>query len=113
MNMKNEKTLREICSEVGVSRRAVQGYEKAELVSASGKNKYGHLLYNKEAEKRIAEIKLYQDMGFKIKEIKVLINASDTERKIALQKRVLSMKEEQQKKERLIQRAHEMIAALE
>lgn len=111
--MKKDKTLREICSEVGVSRRAVQGYEKVGLVHASGRNKYGHLLYDKEAEKRIEEIKLYQDMGFKIKEIKTLMNASETERKVALQNRVLSMKEEQKKKERLIQRAYEMIAAME
>ena len=68
--MKKDKTLREICSEVGASRRAVQGYEKAGLVEASGRNKYGHLLYNEKAQKRIVEIKLYQDMGFKIREIK-------------------------------------------
>ena len=111
--MRKDKTLREICSEVGVSRRAVQGYEKAELVRASGRNKYGHLLYDKEAEKRIEEIKLYQDMGFKIKEIKALINSPEAERKVALQNRVLGMREEQKKKERLIQRAYEMIAAME
>lgn len=30
-----EMTLREVCSTVGISRRAVQGYEQASLVSAS------------------------------------------------------------------------------
>lgn len=30
-----EWTLREICEHTGVSRRAIQGYEKAELVSCS------------------------------------------------------------------------------
>ena len=35
---------REICETLGVSRRALQGYEKAGLVTASGRNKYGHLL---------------------------------------------------------------------
>ena len=111
--MKNEKTLREIHSELGVSRRAVQGYEKAELVRATGRNKYGHLLYDEEAQKRIAEIKLYQDMGFKVKEIKALIDAPGSERKEALQRRVSGMREEQKKKERLIRTACEMIAALE
>lgn len=34
-------TLREVCNAVGVTRRAVQCYEKEELVSSTGKNKYG------------------------------------------------------------------------
>ncbi len=111
--MKKDKTLREIYSEFGVSRRAVQGYEKAELVRASGRNKYGHLLYNEEAQKRIVEIKQYQDMGFTVKEIKTLIDASDAERKLALQNRLSGMKEEQEKREKLIVIVAEMIAALE
>ena len=111
--MKNDKTLREIHKELGVSRRAVQGYEKAELVRASGRNKYGHLLYNKEAQKRILEIRLYQDMGFKVKEVKTLIDAPEEERKLALQNRLSVMKEEQEKREKLMKIVSEMIAALE
>lgn len=34
-------TLREVCNKTGVSRRAIQGYEKVGLVLSSGKNKYG------------------------------------------------------------------------
>lgn len=36
-----DMTLREVCSTIGVSRRAVQGYEKEALVSATGKNSRG------------------------------------------------------------------------
>jgi DNA-binding transcriptional MerR regulator len=72
-------TLREICETLGVSRRALQGYEKAGLVTASGRNKYGHLLYDKDAEMRIAQIKFYQQLGFSIKEITMIIDAPDTE----------------------------------
>ena len=53
--MKMEKTLRQVCTELKVSRRAVQGYEKAGLVAASGKNKYGHLLYGEPERERILE----------------------------------------------------------
>ena len=49
-------TLREIHASYGISRRAVQGYEKANLVSASGKNEYGHLLYDTAAVNRIQKI---------------------------------------------------------
>jgi len=73
--MENCKTLNELHMELGVSRRAVQGYEKAGLVSASGKNKYGHLLYDEKAPERIARIKLFQQLGFSIKEIRTLMDA--------------------------------------
>ena len=36
--MKDTTTLSEVCSVLEVSRRAVQGYENAGLVSATGKN---------------------------------------------------------------------------
>ena len=69
-------TLREICETLGVSRRALQGYEKAGLVASTGRNKYGHLLYDEKARERIAEIKFYQQLGFSIKEISDIIDAS-------------------------------------
>ena len=43
-------TLREVCDSYGVSRRAVQGYEKAGLISASQKNERGYLLSASEDE---------------------------------------------------------------
>lgn len=72
-----EMTLREICNIVGVSRRAVQGYEESGLVISSGKNKYGYLLYDEAAVEKIRCIKQYQDFGFTVKEIKVLMTAAD------------------------------------
>ena len=44
-----QKTLREVCNMVGVTRRAIQGYEKIGFVASAGKNKYGYLLYDEEA----------------------------------------------------------------
>ena len=70
-----EMTLREVCNIVGVSRRAVQGYEEAGLVNSSGKSKYGYLLYDEAAVEKIRCIKQYQDFGFTVKEIKVLMTA--------------------------------------
>ncbi len=54
--MSKSKTLSELCSTLQVSRRAIQGYEKTGLVAASGKYKYGHLLYDAEAVERIRRI---------------------------------------------------------
>ena len=62
--MSSNKTLHELRDELGVTRRVIhdgiQGYEKAGLVSATGKNKYGHLLYNEKAQERIVQIRMYQ-----------------------------------------------------
>ena len=74
--MTSEKTLREVCESFDVTRRAIQGYERAGLVKATGKNKYGYLLYDEETQKLIARIRFYQKMGFSIKEIKTLMAAS-------------------------------------
>jgi DNA-binding transcriptional MerR regulator len=59
----------------GVSRRAVQGYEKEGLISACGKNLYGYLLYDEATQHRVSLIKMYQNFGFKVKDIKTLIDA--------------------------------------
>lgn len=70
-----EMTLREVCDVAKVSRRAIQGYESAGLVAATGKNGRGYLLYDENAQEKIKRIKLFQEMGFSIKEIKELLNA--------------------------------------
>ena len=79
-----EMTLREVCQSLGVSRRAVQGYEEAKLVSASSRTSSGYLLYDNSARERIKQIKLFQDMGFTIKEIVAIIDAPSEVRKAAL-----------------------------
>lgn len=109
--MESAKTLREVCTAFGVSRRAVQGYEKVGLVAATGKNKYGHLLYDEKTQKRIEQIKLYQEFGFRVREIVVLIDAPDTEVRAALEKQVLKLEADSQKTIALIEKAYELIDA--
>lgn len=104
-----DKTLHEVCEAFGVTRRAVQGYENAGLVSASGRNERGHLLYNEECQRRIQQIKFYRDMGFKVKEIKELLNASDSDLKEALEKQVRRLADEKEQKEILIEQVHVLI----
>lgn len=110
--MNELKTLQEICNELGVTRRAVQGYEKANLVSRVGKNKYGYLLFGDAERDRIKRIKLYQQFGFKIKEIKNLIDAPDCIVKEALERQVLILKKEQNELTALIECANMLITEL-
>lgn len=106
------KTLHELCDFIGISRRAIQGYEKAGLVSASSRNKYGHLLYDENAQKRIAQIKMYQEFGFTLKEIKELTDAPNPVLKAALERQVLHMKTKQVQIEILLQKAYDLIDTL-
>ena len=82
-----EMTLREVCRIIGVSRRAVQGYEKAKLVSATNRTSSGYLLYDDSARERIRRIKLFQEMGFSIKEIQIIIDGPSEVVKSALLER--------------------------
>lgn len=105
-------TLREICETLGVSRRTIQGYEKAGLVVSTGRNKYGHLLYDDTAKLRIAEIKFYQQLGFTIKEITVIIDAPNVVLKAALEQQVQKLKNEKTEIDELIEKANQIIARL-
>ena len=85
--------LREICELTGVTRRAVQGYEKEGLVRPSSKNKQGYLLYDQEAVVRIKEIKLFQERGFSLKEIKSFETLSREDYKFKLTQKASELEE--------------------
>ncbi len=105
----DDKTLREICEETGISRRAIQGYEEMGLVSATRKNERGYLLYNAEMEERIRQIKLFQEMRFSVKEIKDIIDAPKQELVSALENQIEKMKNEVEHIEKLIEVAEKII----
>lgn len=108
MKMDN-MTLREVCGAFGVSRRAVQGYEKAGLLSPSGRSERGHLLYDGKAQERIRQIKLFQQIGFSLKEIGDVIDAPLAFRKEALMKQLERLREEEKSIEILIAKVHRML----
>lgn len=63
-----DMTLAEVCKVADVTRRAVQGYEKAGLIIPTGKTSRGYLLYNTKTVERIKEIKWLQQLGFTLNE---------------------------------------------
>lgn len=107
-----EQTLRQMCAELKISRRSVQGYEKAGLVAPSGKNKYGYLLYGETERERIRLIRFYQQMEFRLREIRELMDADDSIKKEAFQAKILVLEEKQMDLQELIRKAREYIAAL-
>ena len=104
-----EKTLREVCKEISVSRRTIQGYEKAGLVRSSGRNARGYLLYDQVAQERIEKIRMYQEFGFPIKEIGKYIDADSCVLKPVLQTRLDKLKEERARLDRIILKVEKMI----
>ncbi len=74
--MKHFRTLKEVCNELRISRRAIQGYEARNLIAPVSRNKYGHLLYDEEMLKRIAFIRFNQKIGFSIDDISNFIDGS-------------------------------------
>ncbi len=107
-----EMTLREMCETLKVTRRAVQGYENAGLICASRKNQLGHLMCDAYSQERIRRIRLFQQLGFTIKEIKEIIDAPNEVLKEALEDRVERLKENKRYMDVLIGRAHELIETL-
>ena len=104
-------TLKEVCDHKGVTRRAVQGYEKAGLVKPIDKNKYGHLLYDDSAIKKIKEIKKYQDFGFSIKGIKGLQALPKVEYLEKLNSQLVLLQSEMQKLKTNIEELEQLIEA--
>lgn len=102
-------TLREVCDSLGVSRRTVQGYEKAGLVKPTGKTERGYLIYDEKTRERIREIRLFQEIGFSRKEIAQIIDASGNIRKEALERQLVRLKEKKEDVEVLIQEVYRLI----
>lgn len=87
-------TLREICDAIKVTRRAVQGYEKIGLVSASGRSDRGYLLYDERAFERIKQIRMFQDLGFTLKQIKEIIDMPNEQLKPIIEAQLEKRREE-------------------
>lgn len=107
-----QQTLRQMCAELKVSRRTVQGYEKAGLVTPSGRNKYGYLLYDEPERERIRLIRFYQQLGFPLKEMNPLLDAPDSVKKSVLQAQVEKLEADHTRLLEVIRQAKEYIAAL-
>ena len=105
-------TLKQICESIGVSRRSIQCYEKAGLMMPSDKNKYGHLLYDIHAMHRAETIKFMQELGFRLREIKEIIDAPSDVMKEALKRRVKELKEETARLVQIIKEATEYMETL-
>ena len=105
----NEITLSQVCKKCGVTRRAIQGYEKHDLVHATGKTIRGYLLYDQNAQEQIKAIKMLQNFGFAVKEITVYQNADDNVKVEMLQIKLRRLIEKQETTKANISAIQELI----
>lgn len=91
-NENKDLTLRELCQTLNISRRTVQGYEAQGLVAPSGRTNMGYLLYDSSAQQRVRRIRKYQTYGFQIKQIALLLGASDEVLQLELEKRLSELR---------------------
>lgn len=103
------RTLREVCEVLDISRRTIQGYEELGLLVPSGKNERGWLLYDEACQERIKLLRFYQNAGFRVKEIIVLLAAGEAEQKVMLRKKRDRLRDEVREKERLIEEISRMV----
>lgn len=106
------KTLREICDELSVSRRAVQGYEKMGLVAACSRTERGYLLYDLDTYERIKQVKFYQELGYSLKEIKDIIDQPKDRLVAILYERINKLRDDIGDKEAIINQVYMFIEAL-
>ena len=108
----NELTLREVCTTYNVSRRAVQGYEKAGLVAATGKTSRGYLLYDEKAQKQIVLIRQFQHFGFHVREIENALSLPPPELKALLEEKKTELTAKCEEINAAINRISELIREL-
>ena len=111
--MRNDlMTLKEVCKETGVTRKIVQTYENYGLVKATTKNKYGYLLYDDAAVKKIKKIRLYQRFGYRLSEIAKLEYMTVDEQVMILKEKINNMYDNQSETAELIEMAEQLLENL-
>jgi len=91
------KKLSEVTKLTGVSRRALQEYDRLDLVNPSGKTEAGYWLYDDEAIQRILFVQIFAEVGYERKQIKQMIDNQDFDIEKEL-KNVVEMLEEKRTK---------------
>lgn len=105
-------TLRQVCEETGISRRAIQGYEKAGLICPDGRTERGYLLYSQRTIEKMILIKLLQNLGFTVKEIRGLIEGPKPMMRIAVEKAIINLKKKKEDIDDLIKEGTSLIDKL-
>jgi len=107
--MNRQYSRKDITLLFSISRRIIEGYEKQGLIKPTGHDKYLNNLYDLNTINRIGYIRLYQLMGFKLKEIKEFIDKPINDNKKLLNSQVINLKSDVRRSKALIEVINELI----
>lgn len=96
------KRTNEVSKLAGISRRTLQYYDD-EGILVTERSRNNHRLYDKEALEKIWEIMLYKEMGFELKEIRQLLQATDNKKKEYLRRKIEIVRGDIKKREEQIE----------
>lgn len=80
------KTIRQAAELTGVSARTLQYYDEIGLLKPSGLTPSGYRLYNEDALQKLQQILFFKELGFKLKEIREILQNPGFDRTAAFKK---------------------------
>ncbi len=101
-------TVHEVSKLAGVSIRTLQYYDKIGLLRPSSYSDSGYRLYDNAELERLQHILLFRELGFSLKDIKVIINSPDFDRNKALEQQIELLRLKKEHIENLINFALEI-----
>ena len=80
------RTISQVAALTGISTRTLQYYDEIGLLKPSELTQSGYRLYNEEALQTLQQILFFKELGFKLKDIKEILEKPDFDRIAAFKK---------------------------
>lgn len=97
------RTITEAAKIVGLSRRMIQEYEKAEVaIKPPQRNKYGYQVYDDACMNRLWQIRFYRELGYGKTAIKAIFDNPDYDHAAAIEAQIELLEKKKQEIENLI-----------
>lgn len=97
------RTISQVAELTGISPRTLQYYDEIELLKPSKLTQSGYRLYDDEALQKLQQILFFKELGFKLKEIKEILQKPDFDRIKAFKKQKELLLLKRNRTDRLIQ----------
>lgn len=96
------KTSSEVATLVGIKRQRIQEYEKAGIALKPRVKEHGYWQYGEREIERLWQIKFYQELGFRVPDIKAIFDAPNYNRHDAIEDQINKLEEKKKQLESMI-----------
>lgn len=97
------RTIKQVAELTGISTRTLQYYDEIGLLKPSELTRSGYRLYNEEALQKLQQILFFKELGFKLKEIKEILQKPDFDKIKAFKRQKELLLLQRNRTDRLIQ----------